>query len=144
MAPLRETDFSRSGPPIDIFEQVVRAQGWRFERIEDDAGREDLGQEDGVRSAAGIERVDRHSAPPERIQRSRDVVIAPGPVRDEEVHTAVLAGAGVAWMVSVAMPGTRCRCQSGDTLLPLCEWNFRMRFFYWKDWVARGRTRKIC
>ena len=36
MAPLRETYFSRSDPPIDIFEQVVRAQGWRFERIKDD------------------------------------------------------------------------------------------------------------
>ncbi len=36
MAQAIETDFSRSGPPIDMFEQVVRAQGWRFERIEDD------------------------------------------------------------------------------------------------------------
>ena len=36
MAQAREADFSRSDPPIDIFEQVVSAQGWRFERIEDD------------------------------------------------------------------------------------------------------------
>ena len=36
MAQASEADFSRSDPPIDIFEQVVRAQGWRFERVEDD------------------------------------------------------------------------------------------------------------
>ena len=34
MAQASELDFSRSDPPIDMFEQVVRAQGWRFERIE--------------------------------------------------------------------------------------------------------------
>ena len=36
MARLSEIDFSSPEPPIDIFEQVVSARGWRFERIEDD------------------------------------------------------------------------------------------------------------
>ncbi|MAF46733.1 MAG: YbjN domain-containing protein [Rhodospirillales bacterium] len=36
MARLNLIDEPKLEPPIDIIEQVVRAQGWRFDRIQDD------------------------------------------------------------------------------------------------------------